>query len=88
MARKSKNKKPGPRGAWQLRARYQRGRCVERLKPNQIQNLSAADAFARWIGRPLNCFVTVRFLETVDPKAVFEAAIDRLSKWHGRWGGE
>ena len=88
MARKSKNKKPGPRGDWQLRARYQRARCVARLKPNQIQNLAAADAFARWIGRPLNCFVTVRFLETVDPKTVFEAAIDRLSKWHGRWGGE
>jgi hypothetical protein len=88
MVHKSKNKKPGPKGYWWLRARYQRARCVERLKPIQVENLAAADAFTRWIGKPLNCFVTVRFLETVDPKAFFEAAIDRLSKWHSRWCGE
>ena len=58
------------------------------MKPNQIQNLSAADAFARWQQRPLNTFVTIRFLETVNAKRCFEQAIDRLSKWHVRWGGE
>jgi hypothetical protein len=67
--------KPGPKSDWWLRARYQRARCVERLKPIQIENLSTADAFARWIGRPLNCFVTVRFVETVDAKPAFESAI-------------
>ena len=88
MTRKSTHKKPGPKGRWQLRARYQRSRCIERLKPNQIENLSAADAFARWQRRPLNTFVTIHFFETVDAKRCFEMAIDRLSKWHMRWGGE
>jgi hypothetical protein len=88
MARKSKNKKPGPKTKWWLKANYQRSRCIERLKPNQIQNLSAADAFARWRARPLNTFVTIHFLETVDAKRCFERAIDCLSKWHTRWGGE
>jgi hypothetical protein len=88
MTRKSTHKKPGPKGHWQLRARYQRSRCKGRLKPNQIENLSAADAFARWQRRPLNIFVTIRFLETVDAKRCFERGIDCLSKWHTRWGGE
>jgi hypothetical protein len=88
MTRKSTHKKPGPSGPWQLRARYQRSRCIERLKPNQIENLSAADAFARWQRRPLNTFVTIRFVETVDAKRCFERGIDCLLKWHMRWGGE
>lgn len=88
MARKSKNKKPGPKTKWWLKAHYQRSRCIERLKPNQIENLSAADAFARWQRNPLNTFVTIRLLETLDAKRCFEMAIDRLSKWHTRWGGE
>ena len=87
MVLKSKNRKPGPSGPWQLRALYQRSRCIERLKPNQIENLCAADAFARWQGKPLNAFVSIRFLETVDARRCFETAIDRLSKWHVRWGG-
>ena len=88
MARKPTHKKPGPSGPWQLRARYQRSRCIERLKPNQIENLSAADAFARWQRRPLNTFVTIRFVKTVDAKRCFERGIDCLLKWHMRWGGE
>ncbi len=88
MARKSKNKKPGPKTKWWLKAHYQRSRCIERLKPNQIENLSAADAFARWQRNPLNTFVTIRLIETLDAKRCFEMAIDRLSKWHTRWGGE
>lgn len=88
MAHTSKRKKPGPRAAWQLRARYQRARCVERLKPNQIESLAAADAFAQWRGTPLNRFVTIHFHEQPNPKRIFETAIDHLSKWHGRWGGE
>jgi hypothetical protein len=71
-----------------MRTRYQRSRCIERLKPNQIENLSAADAFARWQQRPLNTFVTIHFLETVYTKRCFERGIDCLSKWHTRWGGE
>jgi hypothetical protein len=88
MVPKSRKSKPGPSGAWQLRARYQRSRCIKRLKPNQIENLGAADAFARWRRRPLNTFVTIRFLETVRAKRCFERGIDCLSKWHARWGGE
>jgi hypothetical protein len=88
MAKKPRKRKPGPRVAWYEQTRYQRARCIERLKPNQVASLSTADAFARWIGRPLNCFVTVKFLETVDARPAFETAIDRLSKWHRRWGGE
>jgi len=88
MVPKSRKLKPGPSGPWQMRARYQRSRCTERLKPNQIENLSAADAFSRWQRRPLNTFVSIHFLETVDTKRDFERTIDRLSKWHMRWGGE
>ena len=88
MATTAHRKKPGPRTPWQLRARYQRGRCIAHLKPNQIESLAAADTFARWRGTPLNQFVTIHFREQPDSKRGFEAAIDRLSKWHGRWGGE
>jgi hypothetical protein len=88
MALKSRKLKPGPSGPWQLRARYQRSRCIERLKPNQIENLSASDAYARWQRRPLNTFVTIHFVETGDAKCCFERGIDCLSKWHIRWGGE
>jgi hypothetical protein len=88
MAKKPRKRKPGPRVPWYEQTQYQRARCIERLKPNQVASLSTADAFARWIGRPLNCFVTVKFIETIDAKSAFEAAIDRLSKWHRRWGGE
>lgn len=88
MATTSHRKKPGPPTPWQLRARYQRARCIERLKPNQIESLAAADMFARWRGTPLNQFVTIHFREQPDPKRNFEAAIGRLSKWHMRWGGK
>ena len=87
-AHRSRRKKPGPRTPWQLRAKYQRARCFERLKPNQIENLAAADAFARWLGTPLNHFVTVHFGYQPNPKRIFESALDRLSKWHMRWGGK
>lgn len=88
MARKSKRKKPGPRTPWQNRVRYNRAKCEKRLKPSQIENLAAADMFARWLGTPLNRFVTIHFHGQPDPKRNFEAAIARLSKWHRRWGGE
>jgi hypothetical protein len=88
MAFTSRKSKSGPFVPWQMRARYQRSRCIERLKPNQIENLSAADAFARWHRRPLNTFVTIQFLEPVGAKRCFERGIDCLSKWHTRWGGE
>jgi hypothetical protein len=88
MALKSRPAKPGPRSPWQLRVRYQRSRCIERLKPNQIKNLSAADAFARRRGTPLNHFVTITFQGHANSKQIFGTAIDRLSKWHLRWGGE
>ena len=88
MAATSHRKKPGPRTPWQLRARYQRARCIKRLKSNQIESLAAADMFARWRGTPLNWFVTIHFHEQPDPQRNFETSIDRVSKWHRRWGGE
>ena len=53
--------KPGPKTPWQRRAKYQRARCLERQKPCQGENLAAADAFARAIGRPLNHLLTIKF---------------------------
>lgn len=88
MALKSQRKKPGPRTPWQLRARYQRGRCIARLKPNQIENLAAADAFASYMGNTLNGFLTIKFSEIGHPLNEFHAGVKRFSQWHRRWGGE
>ena len=88
MAVKSHHKKTGPRTPWQLRTRYQRGRCVERLKPNQIESLAAADAFAGRLNAPLNGFLTVKFSEREHPLQEFQAATKRFSQWLRRWGGE
>jgi hypothetical protein len=79
--------KPGPKTPWHRRVRYRRARCLKRLKPCQVENLSAADAFARQSGKPLNQFLTVRF-EGDAGRAPFARGMDRLSKWFARWGGE
>lgn len=81
-------KKPGPKTPWQRRVRYNRARCVERLKPTQIENLTAADAFAGTLKTPLNGFLTIKFSERCDPLQEFHAATKRLWQWHRRWGGE
>ena len=81
-------KKSGPKTPWQNRVRYNRARCVERLKPSQIQNLASADAFSDRRGYKLNTFVTIKFGETGHPLAAMNAAVKRLSQWFRRWGGE
>ena len=73
---------------WQLRVKYQRARCIERLKPNQIENLAAADAYASYTGNALNGFLTIKFSEIGHPLNELRAGVKRLSQWHRRWGGE
>ncbi len=80
--------KPGPKTPWQKRVRYNRARCLERLKPSQIQNLTEADFFSRSINAPLNGFLTIKFSERGHPLCEFQAGTKRLAQWHRRWGGE
>lgn len=81
-------RKRGPKTPWQNRVRYNRAKCEDRLKPCQIQNLAAADAYASWTGRRLNYFLTVKFSEIATPLAAFREGVKRLSQWHRHWGGE
>ncbi|MEP6826596.1 MAG: hypothetical protein ABJA10_00830, partial [Aestuariivirga sp.] len=81
-------KKPGPKTPWQRRMRYNRSRCVVRLKPSQIKKLAEADVFAGTLKTPLNGFVTIKFSECGHPLLEFCAGTKRLSQWHRRWGGE
>ena len=83
----AKGRKRGPKTAWQKRVRYNRANCKERLKPCQVQNLTAADAFASFNGKLLNCFLTIKFSEFAEPLQAFCAGTKRLSQWHRRWGG-
>ena len=84
----SRKKKPGPKTPWQRRVRYNRTRCIERLKPSQIENLTAADAFAGTLKAPLTGFLTIKFSECGHPLREFHAGVKRLSQWHRRWCGE
>ena len=81
-------KKPGPKTQWQRRVRYNRARCIERLKPSQIVNLTTADVFAGRLGTPLNGFLTIKLSERSHPLSEFHAAAKRLSQWYRQWGGE
>jgi hypothetical protein len=81
-------KQPGPKTPWEKRVRYNRAKCETRLKPCQIQNLAAADAFASRIGKTLNGYLTIKFSESGHPLNEFRAGVKRLSQWHRRWGGE
>lgn len=83
----AKGRKRGPKRAWQNRAQYNRAKCELRLKPCQIQNLAAADAFASKIKQRLNCYITIKFSERGHPLQAFRAGSKRLSQWHRRWGG-
>ncbi len=83
-----RGRKPGPKTSWQNCIRYNRSKCLERLKPVEIVNISSADAFASRIGRRLNAFATIKFSETCDPLSEFRAGTKRLSAWFTRWGGE
>lgn len=78
--------KPGPKVPWQRRARYLRARCVERLKPNQVEELHAASAFARRLGVPLATFLTIRFPAGADCPASFRRGQDVLAKRFRRAG--
>jgi hypothetical protein len=80
-------RKRGPKTPWQNRAAYNRAKCELRLKPCQIENLAAADAFASGIGKRLNCFLTLKFSEIDAPLQAFRAGTKRLSQWHRHWGG-
>src|SRR5437868_14953293 len=80
--------KRGPRTPWQERTRYLKARCPDRLKPNQVAELLAADAFARWQGFPLNAFATIRLPHGCDAPAIFRRGQDRFSKWLRRSGWE
>jgi hypothetical protein len=76
------------RRAWQTKARYQRSRCPERLRPWQIESLFEADYFARSIGLPLNTFVTVSWQNTrqgsEDIQERFQQAIKAMGQWMRR----
>ena len=83
----AKGRKRGPKTAWQDRIGYNRAKCELRLKPFQIQNLGAANAFASGSGKPLNCFLTIKFSEIEAPLQAFRDGTKRLSQWHRYWGG-
>ncbi len=84
----AKGKKRGPKTAWQNRAAYNRARCIERLKPGQVQNLCAADSFATLSGTGLNGWLTVKFVSNDIALAEFQAGANRLGQWFRRNGGE
>jgi hypothetical protein len=84
----ARRKKPGPKTPWQRRVRYNRSRCLERLKPVQVVNLTEADAFAGTVNAPLNGFLTIKFSERGHPLLEFQGGTKRLAQWHRRWGGE
>ncbi len=83
----AKGRRRGPKTAWQNRVGYNRAKCELRLKPCQIQNLAAADAFASGLGKRLNCFLTIKFSAIEAPLQAFRDGTKRLSQWHRHWGG-
>ncbi len=87
-ARKRRGRKPGPKTNWFERSRYLKGRCIKRLKPNQIAALKKAHQFAALCGTPLNFFVTIKFGHSLCPQKLFGAGRDRLSKALKRVGLE
>ena len=68
---------------WQKKARYQRSRQPERLRPWQIENLFAANHFAGFIGLPLNTFVTVSWQNTREGNTDIQKAIPAGREDHG-----
>lgn len=84
----AKGRKRGPKTAWQNRVVYNRARCMERLKPGQVRNLIAADAFATMKNTRLNGWLTVKFAFSETALANFQVASKRLGEWFRRNGGE
>jgi hypothetical protein len=80
--------KPGPQTRFHDSVRYNRAKCEVRLKPVQIKNLAAADAFTSRNCQALNCYITIKFSECGHPLEAFRIGSKRLSQWHRRWGGE
>lgn len=70
---------------WQKKARYQRSRQPERLRPWQIENLFAANHFAGFIGLPLNTFVTVSWQNTREGNDDLQKRFQRAMKAMGQW---
>jgi hypothetical protein len=70
---------------WQKKARYQRSRQPERLRPWQIENLFAANHFAGFIGLPLNTFVTVSWQNTREGNADLQKRFQRAMKAMSQW---
>jgi hypothetical protein len=73
------------RRAWQKKARYQRRRCLERLRPWQIENLFEADHFAQCLGLPLNTFVSVSWQNTHQGSQDIPERFQRATKAMGEW---
>ncbi len=73
------------RRAWQQKTSYQRGRCIDRLRPWQIDALFEADRFARSIGRPLNMFLTVSWNNTRVAAEDVSKQFGRATKAMGQW---
>lgn len=70
---------------WQKKARYQRSRQPERLRPWQIENLFAANHFAGFIGLRLNTFVTVSWQNTREGNDDLQKRFQRAMKAMGQW---
>jgi hypothetical protein len=83
----AKGRKRGPKTALHKRVGYNRARCVERLKPGQVENICAADSFATLSGTGLNGWLTIKFASTEIALADFQSGSKRLSEWFRRSGG-
>ncbi len=73
------------RRAWQRKAKYQRRRCRERLRPWQVEALFEADSFARALETPLNAFLTIAWLNTADGGEVVQRRFQSGLKAAGEW---
>jgi hypothetical protein len=84
----AKGRKRGPKTALHKRVGYNRARCVERLKPGQVENICAADSFATLTGTALCSWLTIKFASGDVALAEFQAGAKRLGEWFRRNGGE
>jgi hypothetical protein len=84
----AKGRKRGPKTIGGKRTVYNRARCIERLKPVQVENLCAADVFAASNGTALNGWLTVKFETPETALADFKASSKRLSDWYRRNSGQ
>ena len=73
------------RRSWRTKAKYQRRRCPERLRPWQIDSLFEADILARLIGLPLNAFLTVSWKNTGQGTGCVQSRFRKATKAMGQW---